>query len=70
VLKELLKDLTSEELKKHLDSKDGNCDNCDNRSKTLKIELCPVCYKEIIVGPDYTVKEYITVIKEILNERN
>lgn len=70
MLKNILNDLTTEELKTHLDSKDGNCDNCDNRSRNLKIELCPICYKEIVVGPDYTVKDYILTIREILNERS
>ena len=65
-----LKDLTTDELKTHLDIKDGNCDNCDNRSRALRIDLCPVCYKEIVIGPEYSIKEYIIAVKEILNERN
>ena len=70
MLKSKLNQLTIEELKKHLDIKDGNCYNCDNRSKVLRLEFCPVCYKEIIVGNDSTIKNYLTAIKEILNERN
>lgn len=70
MLKNKLKDLTTEELKKHLDIKDGNCYNCDNRSKVLRLEFCPVCYKDIIVDPNSSIKEYISIIKEILNERS
>ena len=70
MLKNKLNDLTTEELKNHLNSTDGHCDNCDNRSRNLKIDLCPVCYKEIFVGPEHTVKEVLLTIKEILNERN
>lgn len=70
MLKEKLKDLPTDELKTHLDIKDGNCYNCDNRSRVLRIDLCPVCYKEIVIGHEYSIKEYITAVKEILNERS